>query len=184
VNKEEAGVSKHNDLATMVYHTDARVTAMEGQLTGLGQSMSRIEAHMMDKPPFNAAPWIGIGLTILFAGIGGMFTGMKYIQLTQEPLRVDIQELWSADRLEREREQKVMEFIKQTHYEFGRITEWKDGHIDASNNHDSRFHSLEEKVGALQEQSAITQVALEAIGAYAKEQGARTDEHLRASPNH
>ena len=77
-----------------------------------------------------------------------------------------------------------MEFIKQTHYEFGRITEWKDGHIDASQNHDSRFHTLDEKVGALQEQSAITQVALEAIGAYAKEQGAKTDEHLRASPSH
>ena len=127
--EDEQVVSKTTDLRDMVYHTDARVTAMEGQLTGLGQAMNRIEAHMMNKPPFNAAPWISIGLVILFAGIGGMFTGMKYIQLTQEPLRADIQDLRNEDRLERDREQRIEDFMKETHYQVGLATT-KDEHHD------------------------------------------------------
>ena len=117
---EERGVPKtQTDLREMVYHTDARVTAMEGQLNTVAQGQHRTESkldqliHHLNQPPnINWAAWVGVGISILVMVVGGTIGFTNYIHLTQTPIVVDT--TYNRDKI-----QELREFQRETHYEFG-----------------------------------------------------------------
>ena len=150
------------DLREMVYHTDARVTAMESQLTGLGHSMDRIEANLMNKPPFNAAPWVGIGLTIIM-GITGMgFTALNYISLTQEPLEDVVRTLASKQAL-------IEDFRTQSHFEIGTTKAEQKYHQLEIEKLWAHIHKQEDIDREHDQELAAAKVSRKAMGDYLKE---------------
>lgn len=118
VDKREGDTSA-SSLERMVYHTDARVTAMEGQLSTMGGSINRIEHALLNKQPPNLAAWVGIVITIFLAGIGGLYGIAQYISLTQSPILDAVAVL--DDKM-----QGVREYQRETHYEFGVVHERKE----------------------------------------------------------
>jgi len=101
-----------------VYHTDARVTAMEGQLTDLSHGVNRIEAHLLNKPPVNVAAWVAVVLTFVAMVVGLVWGMTNYIELTLGPTRIAMSNVI--------REVADLEaFQHETHYEIGVLHEWK-----------------------------------------------------------
>lgn len=129
---------KNNDIWEKVYHTDARVTAMEGQLQELSNSMARIEGHLINKPEQSFSTYAGLFLSILTI-LGGLIWGMtNYIDLTLHPVRNNIENLIDKQAM-------FSEFRYQTHYEFGMLHEWqKDTKGELLHNHE-RMHSAQEE---------------------------------------
>lgn len=118
------------DLREMVYHTDARVTAMEGQLTSISHSLSRTAQKLDTVISAINAPkdvnWIGLGalaLSFLVALAGGAKFMTEYVALTMAPVNTAIVE--NSNLIV-----KLREFQHQTHYEFGgfheRGRQWDD----------------------------------------------------------
>lgn len=104
--------SEENELIRKVYHTDARVTAMEGQLSSITAGMGRIEAKMMEQPETNYLSW--------FLAIAAVMFGVaQYVELVNDPIRA----------LMAQRNEPIVdfrEFKQETHYEMGKIHEWKN----------------------------------------------------------
>lgn len=101
-----------------VLHTDARVTAMEGQLNDLSEGVARIEAYLLNRPAPNYLGWAAACLTGFSMLVGALWMVIQYVNLTQEPLRSDITHI-------EDRQNEFEEFKHQTHYEFGILHEYK-----------------------------------------------------------
>lgn len=107
---------KDSDIWEKVYHTDARVTAMEGQLSDVSGAVSRIEQHLLNKPTPNIQ---SLALTIVLGCATLFFSLAQYVNLELTPIQNQIES--RSDAL-----QDFQDFKHQTHYEFGRLHEWKE----------------------------------------------------------
>ena len=132
--KEEEEV-KERSLSEMVYHTDARVTAMEQQLMGLGNALSRIEAHMMNKPPMPVAPWVAIGLTVLALAVGSLYGILEVVELSMVPVREEIRDNTSTIH-------HLTEFQTQTHFEVGKTEAREEAQQEELLNLRNHVHEL------------------------------------------
>lgn len=108
----------NNEILEKVYHTDARVTAMEAQIADISHSMGRIETLLLNKQETSPLAWFGVIFSVLTL-CGGLLAAMvTYFSMSTEPLR---------DKM-LEHEKYVSEFSDfkhQTHYEMGMLHEWK-----------------------------------------------------------
>jgi hypothetical protein len=114
----EHKMTTESELIQKVYHTDARVTAMEGEMRVLSQGVSRIETMLLNKPGPNYLGWLGAGISIFTLCVGGVFGVAQYVELTLSPIRQDIAERESVIR-------EFGQFKNEIHYELGKIHEWK-----------------------------------------------------------
>jgi hypothetical protein len=117
-----------SDLREMVYHTDARVTAMEGQLSAVATGQQRTESKLdhliqtLSQPEHvNWAAWVGVGVSVIVLLVGGTIGFTNYIALTQDPMLNEIS--YIIEKLG-----ELREFQRETHYEFGLIHEAKEFH--------------------------------------------------------
>jgi len=110
------GEKEESKIWEKVYHTDARVSAMEGQLSDLSAGVQRIESHLLNKPRENILSWV-------IAAAGALWGVAMYIDMSLEPIE-DVQQ----------RNMEVVtvfrEFKEEVHYEMGILHEWKR-HIDS-----------------------------------------------------
>jgi len=120
----------NTDLREMVYHTDARVTAMEGQMSNIAanqakdsQKLDNLISALNQPRHVNYAAWVGVGLTAVALLIGGTIGMVNYMSLTQDPLEKIVDgNTTDIDDLH--------EFQRATHYRFGE-REIQDGKIDS-----------------------------------------------------
>jgi hypothetical protein len=108
-----------NDLREMVYHTDARVTAMEGKINYVADGQDKLAMEVRSfistqTQPRNTnyAAWVGVFLSGVVMLIGGTLGLTRVFTLAQEPLLQDVAT-----------NSKYVDALKvwqnQTHYEFG-----------------------------------------------------------------
>ena len=144
---------KDSDIWEKVYHTDARVTAMEGQLSDVNNAVSRIEQHLLNKPTPNV---YSLGLTILL-GCGTVFFSLaQYVNLELAPIQDQINHRGGIIS-------EFTAFKHQTHYEFGGLHEWKADHTTELQHMDDRMHQIEDRVRGTEIQAATTQNRLEKV---------------------
>lgn len=160
------------DLVGMIYHTDGRVSAVESKLDAQGQQLNRIEAAVLNKPP----AWNNSNVMALALVVGSFLVGITgYVSMQLSPVNQAIVEF-------KEIANESLQFQKQTHYEFGRLSEWKEEHVEAFKHHDELYHELERRVDILRQQAAAAEVSRKAIGDYAKEKGGLIDNLLANTP--
>lgn len=157
------------DLKEMVYHTDARVTAMEGRLGTIDSNQQRQEAkldtliHHLNQPRnVNWAGWGGLGLGVLLALFGAAKFMVEYTSLTDVPIQKDIAVLRSSDSV-------FSEFQRATHYRFGEF-DMLTKTIQSDQKHkDDLYHKLDDRVRELESKAAAAEISRRAIGDYVKE---------------
>lgn len=137
-----------------IYHTDARLTAMEGQMTDLSDGVKRIEQYLLHKDPPNTLGWltaVGGGLVMLFTFVFGM---VQYIDITLEPIEQLI-----------ESRQTIVEdfgsFKHEMHYEVGRLHENKELMRKEWEEMDSRLDGAEDDIAAVESKASTTRDRLE-----------------------
>jgi hypothetical protein len=117
-NKKELYDMDERRVWEKVMHTDARVTAMEGQMHDMGNAVSRIETLLLNKQPQPTA-LIGIlftALTLLAAMLFGM---AQYTSLALVPITNDVAEhRMSID--------DMSEFKEEMQYKLGALEEWQN----------------------------------------------------------
>lgn len=131
-----------NELVRKVYHTDARVTAMEGEIRQLSGGVSRIESMLLNKPAPNILGWVGAGLVVISMISAGLFAIAQYIDLTQQDIRVDVNSRGAVI-------DEFRSFKEGTHYEMGRIHEWKEQQLRQQQHFDERMHHLESEINRI-----------------------------------
>lgn len=147
MNKERG-----TDIWEKVYHTDARVTAMEGQLSDVSSSVGRIEQHLLNKPPVNIVGWIGVFLTLV-TFFGGTVLGLtNYIELVLEPVRVELVEAAEVRA-------KFADFKGHSLHEFGTIQQWKADTSDELEHQHERLHYIQDQISGLEKQTATNEEA-------------------------
>jgi hypothetical protein len=109
------------DLREKVYHTDARVTAMESQITDMNQSMGRIENLLLNRQT-NPIALVGITLSALTLLAGMMFGIAQFTQLALRPIEEDVAE-------HRKSLDEISDFKESIQYKMGALEEWQQ-HID------------------------------------------------------
>ena len=158
-----------NDLREMVYHTDARVTAMEGQMSNIATNQAKDSQkldnliNVLNQPRnVNYAAWVGVGLTAVALLIGGTIGMVNYMQLTQDPLArrvvgntTDINDLH--------------EFQRATHYRFGEYEKLDGFHNSEITKLWQHIHKQEEIDREHDKEIAAAKVSRKAIGDYLKE---------------
>lgn len=92
----ERGANEQS-LRQMVYHTDARVTAMEGSLSALSDSQSRQEqkidqlvATLNTPDPINWSGWAAVGLALLIGVFGASSWVQDNLMLTLSPVVAEV----------------------------------------------------------------------------------------------
>ena len=157
------------DLREMVYHTDARVTAMEGQITTIGHNQLRSEQKLdqlissINTPKqVNYAAWVGVGLTTLAMVLAGAFGLGSYISLVNEPQMIDI-----ANNNEAIDDLGVWQH--QSHYEFGVIHNNQAHVADEISRLWDHIHKLEDRDSELEKQAAAAEVSRKAMGDFMKD---------------
>ena len=135
--KDAAGVD--TALISMVYHTDGRVNAIEQQVGALGAQLSRIENHLMNKPPINYAAWISLAVTMFFGAIAYTYAISAYVNNGIEPLREELA-IRSATITE------FRTFKEEAHYEQGVEDEFRRWSRDIQKLHLDRLDRLDAEV--------------------------------------
>lgn len=157
------------DLREMVYHTDARVTAMEGQLAGIASQLNRTDSKMdqvinaINQP--KDVNWLGIGslgLSLIVSLFGGAAFVVRYTGLTQEPIVDKVGEIAAvlSDQ---------SKFQMQTHYEVGRFSAKDDEHSSEIARLWDHIHKQELVDGEQNDRLARSEVARKAIGDYVRQ---------------
>ena len=163
----------NNDLREMVYHTDARVTAMEGQMHNIAANQTKDSqkldnlVNVLNQPRnVNYAAWVGVGLTAVALLVGGTIGMVNYMQLTQDPLAervvgntIDIDDLH--------------EFQRATHYRFGEYEKLDGFHNNEITKIWQHIHKQEDIDREHDKKLAAAEVARKAIGDYIKEHTGR-----------
>lgn len=157
------------DLREMVYHTDARVTAMEGQLTSISHSLSRTDQKLGQVISAISAPkdvnWVGLGalaLSFIVALAGGAKFMTEYVVLTLDPVQ---QELTVASN----RISGLRDFQHQTHYEFGGLHQRADVWDTEIRRLWEHIHKLEEADDKHSVAIGRAEVSRGAIGDYVRQ---------------
>ena len=157
------------DLREMVYHTDARVTAMEGQLASVASSQSRTESKLdqlinsLHQPKnVNYAAWVGVCLSLIAMLVGGTLTFTNYVKLTQDPIVID------AD-YNRHQINELREFQRQTHYEFGLLSQSKEIMEVEIERLWAHIHALEGIDREYRDRLAVQETSNKAIGDFLKD---------------
>ena len=95
--------TNNQDLREMVYHTDARVTAMEGQMSNIAanqakdsQKLDNLISVLSQPKTVNYAAWVGVCLTVVAMLIGGSFGMVSYMKLTQTPIEKEMERMWET----------------------------------------------------------------------------------------
>ena len=160
------------DLREMVYHTDARVTAMEGQITTIGNNQLRSEQkidqliNVINSPrQVNWAAWAGVCLTIIIMIVGGLFGVAQYVALVNEPQVQDI-------NYNRTSIGEMKEWQNQTHYEFGVSHSVQDRHSKDIEEMWDRMLEFNRDIADLRERVAKGEVSRKAIGDFVKDMDA------------
>jgi len=115
--KASGSIVRKDDLWEKIYHTDARVSAMESQMQDMGGSINRIESMLLNKqtPPLAI---IGVMLTALTL-LAGLLFGMSQItQASIAPLADDVAEHRIAL-------DKLSSFEADMQYKLGALEEWQ-----------------------------------------------------------
>jgi len=136
----------NNDLREMVYHTDARVTAMESQMSNIAanqakdsQKLDNLISVLNQPKNVNYAAWVGVGLTTVALLIGGTIGMVNYMRLTQDPLEKIVDgNTTDIDDLH--------EFQRATHYRFGeyeKVDKFHDKEIESLWEHVRRREDID-----------------------------------------
>jgi hypothetical protein len=144
MNKEYESVTdklakrEREDLLERVYHTDARVTAMESQMATVAGSVSRIESALVNKQasPSTLVTMIVGALTLMAAMVFGVF---QMTVLSQQPIVNDVAE-------HRESINKLMEDDTEISYNMGRLREWQKYAEERINSIYSNVSDLDRRV--------------------------------------
>lgn len=157
------------DLREMVYHTDARVTAMEGQLDSIAHSLSRTDTkidqviHAINAP--KDINWVGIGalcISMIVAMFGGARGMVEYVTITQAPILSTLDE--HSDVLSH-----LREFQQQTHYEFGQFST-KAGQLEKEVERLwAHIHKQEDVDTVQNEKIAKAEISRRAMGDYIRQ---------------
>jgi hypothetical protein len=163
------------ELEARTYHIDGKVAAIESQLDSQGAQLSRIEQHLLHKPPTNYAAWVGVVLTLLLM-VGGLFAGAaKFTASQMDYIRDDIAK--NAADLADVKGYQSIDGRKQLDraFELGRQTAEIIGMIGRLDHYDELYHDLDRRVRAEEQKSAESRTSRKAIGDYAKELGRKSD---------
>lgn len=176
----------HNDTARLLeleartYHIDGKVAAIETQLDSQGAQLSRIEAHLLHKPPSNYAAWTGVGLSVLLV-FGGLLAGLATFTDTQlAHVRDDIDRtnISVRDLAEYQDIDKSKKLDRA--FELGRQAAEIISMMGRLDHYDELYHDLDRRVRIEEQKSAESKTSRRAIGDYAKELGRKTDVGARA----
>ena len=129
---------ERDELLEKVYHTDARVTAMEAQVNTVVSSVSRIESALVNKQtsPSTLVTMIVGALTLMAAMVFGVF---QMTTLSQQPIVNDVAE-------HRESINKLMNDDSNTNYQMGRLMEWQEYAEERIRSIDSDVSDLDRRV--------------------------------------
>ena len=134
--------NRNIDIWEKVYHTDARVSAMETELGNVTAGVVRIEAHLLNKPEINVTAWIGVVLTGLGLMVGMLFGMVNYVDIKQQPI---IDSLAARDVLLKE----YQDFRKDTAYEHGRQDALNASMKESVDLNRTRLHAVEKEVNRI-----------------------------------
>lgn len=159
----------NNDLREMVYHTDARVTAMEGQMSNIATNQAKDSQKLdnlvnaLNQPRnVNYAAWVGVGLTAVALLIGGTIGMVNYITLTQDPLSdIVVGNTTDIDGLH--------EFQRATHHRFGEYEKMDGFHENEIFKLWAHIHKQEDIDREHDKAIAASEVARRAMGDYMKD---------------
>lgn len=143
---------------------------MENQLHDLSGAVGRIEQHLLNKPPINAAAWTGVFLTFVAMMFGGVFGINTWVGLMLDPIESQV----SIAREERATQQ---EFRHQAHYEFGLLHHSEKALDRETEELRDWLTRVDAQVNRNREQIAEAVVSRRAIGDYTRELSER-HEHL------
>lgn len=131
-----------NELVKKVYHTDARVTAMEGEIRQLAGGVSRIESMLLNKPEPNVLGWVGAGMAAIGFIAALLFGVASYIDLRLTPLRDNVSS--RGDMIA-----EYQQFRQREAYDQGKEDEWMRHYELRSKMHDDKFKELQEEIHRL-----------------------------------
>jgi len=138
-NKDETS------LRQLVYHTDARVTAMEGSLSSLTDGQLRQEQKIdhlisnLNKPKdINWAGWAGLVLVVVLGAIGFTQRTQEFVALTLQPVNEEIAQNYvtvkeiQEDIIEFHKEVGIaQEFRKHNNETIQALADWMKDHGEA-----------------------------------------------------
>lgn len=131
-------VKDNAEILEKVYHTDARVSAMESQMADMSHSMGRIESLLLNRQT-NPLSIVGIMLTALTL-LGGLLFGMAQIMhLTMAPVSDDVAE-------HREALDSFVAFKENTQYKFGALEEWQKSETNRLNRISGRVDDIDDRM--------------------------------------
>lgn len=185
-NKDMSDVpANQQELREMVYHTDARVTAMEGSLSSLAANQQRTESKIdqvittLTQPKnVNWAAWVGICISVLVTLVAGTIGFTQYISLTQEPIKKEVE-------YNRDQTNDARRFQREAHYEFGVthknqevVTREIDKLWEHVHNLEDRDEVLTDRIAENALKAAEAKVSRRAMGDYMQEKSNEV-EHLK-----
>ena len=129
-NKEQYDMDERR-VWEKVLHTDARVTAMEGQMQDMTSSMHRIESLLLNRQTPTTAI-IGITLTALTLLAGLLFGMAQFTSVALQPVADDVAE-------HRISINDIQDFKEDMQYKLGALEEWQSN-ISQSSTSCSRSH--------------------------------------------
>jgi hypothetical protein len=118
-NDEVREAVDQQELVKKVYHTDARVTAMEGEIRQLAGGVSRIETLLLNKQETSPLQWFGIIFSVLTLVGALVWGGGEYIEARLGIIR-------SEQALQHRSIDKLQDAQLEYQYELGRVHEWKE----------------------------------------------------------
>lgn len=158
------------DLREMVYHVDARVTAMESTISAVQMGQQRTEQKLdhliatLNAPTnVNWAAWVGVGLTALTLVFGGLFGTAQYISLVNEPQITDIDNNRGSII-------DLKKFEREAQYEFGvmhETTEYVSSDLNKLWDHVHKLEKVDQatksELSEIEVGVAKTEVGIEAL---------------------
>lgn len=131
-----------NDILQKVYHTDARVTAMEGEIRSISGGLVRIENMLLNKPEPNVLGWLGAGFTFVGFVAALLFGVASYVDLTLSPIRGDV-------KARAEVVAEHHEFRREQAYDQGRTDEWRRQYEERVEHNHDRLHDIEDDISRI-----------------------------------
>lgn len=128
------------DLRDMVYHTDARVSAMESQLASVADAMNRLEQHLLNKPEkWNSGSIIALLSLVASIVIGGSV----FLDSQLSHVKDDIVELTAEAKVNQE-------FRHQMHFEVGVMKHSFEVNDEKWQHFDMLMHQRDDRINGVE----------------------------------
>lgn len=170
----ETSKSKEQNVATPpptdaqahIYHIDGRVTAIEGQISGVVNQLNRMEAALLNKPPILN---FGNVMTMMLMLAGLLYGINSFVDLRLVHLKDAIQNNSMEHNRIDDRIAKQEEFQREMHFEVGGFRSVLKEAEDRRARNENWIRGVDGRVREVEKQAAASEVSRRAIGNFVED---------------